>query len=141
ALADDGHWPELDLPPVTAAGYGTDPDLMTPEAPWPLTLTPPQLSLLAVLSNIIVPAEGQATPRSAAQRPAVIDEWVRAPDPRQQRDRVTTLSALAWIDDEAAPRFSRPFASLDTARQLAIIDDIAYDNHQPPRRFPRIARA
>jgi len=141
ALADDGHWPELDLPPVTAAGYGTDPDLMTPEAPWPLTLTPPQLSLLAVLSDIIVPAEGQSPSASAVQVPTVIDEWVSAPYPDQQRDRVTILSALAWIDDEAALRFSRPFASLDTARQLAIIDDIAYDNHQTPRRFQRIARA
>ena len=124
ALADDGHWPELDLPPVTAAGYGTDPDLMTPEAPWPLTLTPPQLSLLAVLSDIIVPAEGQSPSASAVQVPTVIDEWVSAPYPAQQRlrhhpvgpglDRRRSRAALL-----AAIRVAGHCA------QLAIIDDIA----------------
>ncbi|TWG91096.1 gluconate 2-dehydrogenase subunit 3-like protein [Luteimonas sp. J16] len=142
AGAEDGHWPELDLPPVTANGYGKDPDLMAPAgAPWPLTLTPAQLSLLAVLSDIIVPAEGTSPSASAVQVPTVIDEWVSAPYPDQQRDRVTILSALAWIDDEAALRFSRPFAALDTAQQLAIIDDIAYRTDQTPRRFQRIAAA
>src|SRR5690606_959429 len=122
--AEDGHWPELGLQPVTAQGYGKDPDLMNPGTPWPLTLTADQLSLLALLSDIIVPAEGKWPSASAVQVPTVVDEWVSAPYPTQQRDRVTILSALAWVDDEAALRFSRPFASLDTARQLAIIDDI-----------------
>ncbi len=34
------HWPELKLSPVTATGYGKDPNLiLPPESPWPLTLT------------------------------------------------------------------------------------------------------
>ncbi len=141
-VADDGHWPELELQPVTAKGYGKDPDLMTPpESPWPLTLTPEQLSLLALLSDIIVPAEGRSPSASAVQVPTVVDEWVSAPYPDQQRDRVTILSALAWLDDEAALRFSRPFTALDTAQQLAIVDDIAYRTDQTPRRFQRIAGA
>lgn len=142
AVADDGHWPELELQPVTASGYGKDPDLMTPpEAPWPLTLTPAQLSLLALLSDIIVPAEGRSPSASAVQVPTVIDEWVSAPYPDQQRDRLTVLSALAWLDDEAALRFSQPFAALGAAQQLAIIDDVAYDNAQTPRQFQRMAGA
>ncbi|TYT23627.1 gluconate 2-dehydrogenase subunit 3 family protein [Luteimonas viscosa] len=141
-LADAGHWPELDLQPVTASGYGKDPDLITPpEAPWPLTLTPDQLSLLALLSDIIVPAEGKSPSASAVQVPTVIDEWVSAPYPDQQQDRLTVLSALAWLDDEAALRFSQPFATLATAQQLAIIDDIAYRNDQTPRQFQRMAEA
>ena len=140
--ADAGHWPELDLQPITAEGYGKDPDLMTPpDTPWPLTLTPAQLSLLALLSDIIVPAEGKSPSASAVQVPSVVDEWVSAPYPDQQRDRLTILSALAWLDDEAALRFSRPFTALETAQQLAIIDDIAYHNEQTPRRFQRIAGA
>ena len=113
AGADGGHWPELDLQPVTASGYGKDPDLITPpEAPWPLTLTPDQLSLLALLSDIIVPAEGKSPSASAVQVPTVIDEWVSAPYPDQQQDRLTVLSTLAWLDDEAALRFSQPFAPI-----------------------------
>ena len=142
AAADEGHWPELQLQPVTAKGYGKDPDLMTPpDAPWPLTLTPDQLSLLAVLSDIIVPAEGTSPSASAVQVPTVVDEWVSAPYPDQQQDRLTVLSALAWLDDEAALRFAQPFATLGAAQQLAIIDDIAYRNDQTPRRFQRIAGA
>lgn len=138
----DGHWPELDLQPVTAKGYGKDPDLITPpEAPWPLTLTPAQLSLLALLSDIIVPAEGKSPSASAVQVPTVIDEWVSAPYPDQQQDRLTVLSALAWLDDEAALRFSQPFTALGAAQQLAIIDDIAYRNDRTPRQFERIAGA
>ncbi|MGY1519929.1 gluconate 2-dehydrogenase subunit 3 family protein [Luteimonas sp. A482] len=141
-VADQGHWPELELQPVTAKGYGKDPDLMVPpEAPWPLTLTPAQLSLLALLSDIIVPTEGQSPSASAVQVPTVIDEWVSAPYPDQQQDRLTVLSALAWLDDEAALRFSQPFTALGTPQQLAIIDDIAYDNEQTPRQFQRIAQA
>lgn len=140
--ADQGHWPELELQPVTAKGYGKDPDLMSPpEAPWPLTLTPAQLSLLALLSDIIVPAEGKSPSASAVQVPTVIDEWVSAPYPDQQQDRLTVLSALAWLDDEAALRFSQPFAALRAAQQLAIVDDIAYDNARTPRPFQRIAGA
>jgi hypothetical protein len=142
SVADQGHWPELELQPVTAPGYGKDPNLMTPpDAPWPLTLTPAQLSLLALLSDIIVPAEGQSPSASAVQVPTVIDEWVSAPYPDQQQDRLTVLSALAWLDDEAALRFSQPFTALETAQQLAIIDDIAYRNDQTPRQFERIAGA
>ena len=140
--ADDGHWPELDLQPVTAKGYGKDPDLMTPpDTPWPLTLTPAQLSLLAVLSDIIVPAEGKSPSASAVQVPTVVDEWVSAPYPDQQRDRLTILSALAWLDDEAALRFSQPFTALPKAQQLEIIDDIAYRNDHTPPPFQRIAGA
>ncbi len=136
------HWPELKLQPITAKGYGKDPNLIIPpEAPWPLTLTPAQLSLLALLSDIIVPREGQSPSASAVQVPTVIDEWVSAPYPNQQRDRLTILSALAWLDDEAAMRFSQPFTALGTPQQLAIIDDIAYDNGQTPLQFQRIAKA
>ena len=136
------HWPELKLEPITAKGYGKDPNLiMPPEAPWPLTLTAAQLSLVALLSDIIVPQEGQSPSASAVQVPSVIDEWVSAPYPSQQRDRLTILSALAWLDDEAALRFSKPFTALSSAQQLAIIDDIAYDNEQTPQQFQRIAKA
>ncbi|MFT3756427.1 MAG: gluconate 2-dehydrogenase subunit 3 family protein [Pseudoxanthomonas sp.] len=140
--ANGEHWPELELQPVTAKGYGKDPDLMTPpESPWPLTLTPAQLSLLALLSDIIVPREGKSPSASEVQVPTVIDEWVSAPYPNQQWDRLTILSALAWLDDEAALRFSKPFTALGEPARLAIIDSIAYDNEQTPQQFQRIAKA
>ncbi|HBN89033.1 MAG TPA: hypothetical protein DD408_07740 [Rheinheimera sp.] len=136
------HWPELKLPAIDAKGYGKDPNLiMPPEAPWPLTLTAAQLTMLAQLADIVVPAEGNSPSASQVQVPSVVDEWVSAPYPSQQRDRLTILSALAWIDDEAKLRFDSPFTALTAIEQLAIVDDIAYDNENTPLQFQRIAKA
>lgn len=136
------HWPELKLPAINAKGYGKDPNLiMPPEAPWPLTLTPAQLTTLALLSDILLPQEGDSPSASQVQVPSVVDEWVSAPYPSQQRDRLTILSALAWIDDEAQLRFNGQFTALTAKQQLAIVDDIAYDNENTPLQFQRIAKA
>ena len=136
------HWPELKLPAINAKGYGKDPNLiLPPDAPWPLTLTPAQLTMLALISDILVPQEGSSPSASQVQVPSVVDEWVSAPYPSQQRDRLTILSALAWIDDEAKLRFNSPFTALTATEQLAIVEDIAYDNENTPLQFQRIAKA
>ena len=142
AKATGEHWPELDLAPVTAKGYGKDPNLiMPPESPWPLTMTASQLTLLAVVADILVPREGSVPSASEVHVPAVVDEWVSAPYETQQQDRVTILSALAWIDDEASQRYGKSFTGLSKTEQLSIMDDIAYDNAQTKAQFKRIARA
>lgn len=136
------HWPELKLSPVTAPGYGKDPNLiLPPESPWPLTLTQAQLGLVAELSDILLPREGSVPSASEVHVPAVVDEWVSAPYERQQQDRLTILSALAWIEDEAQMRFGNTFVLLTKAQQNAIMDDIAYDNADTPAQFKRIATA
>ena len=137
-----GHWPDLDLKPITAPGYGTDPNLVIPpESPWPLTLSASQLTLVAVLADWIVPREGTVPSASEVEVPAVIDEWVSAPYEGQQRDRVTILHALAWIDDEAMLRFNAKFSALTSPQQQAIIDDIAYYSDDTPEQFKRIGKA
>jgi hypothetical protein len=51
-----GHWPDLILPPITVKGYGKDPSMIIPpKSPLPKTLTVEQLTLVAVLANILVP--------------------------------------------------------------------------------------
>lgn len=142
AKASTEHWPDLKLSPITATGYGKDPNLiLPPESPWPLTLTQAQLSLVAVLSDILVPREGSVPSASEVHVPAVVDEWVSAPYERQQQDRLTILSALAWIDDEAQMRFDKTFVVLTNIQKKAIMDDIAYDTAETPAQFKRIASA
>ncbi|GEK07945.1 gluconate 2-dehydrogenase subunit 3 family protein [Pseudoalteromonas sp. McH1-7] len=137
-----GHWPDVDIKPVTAKGYGTDPNMVIPpESPWPLTLTEAQLTLVAVLADWIVPKEESHPSASEVQVPSVIDEWVSAPYHGQQKDRVTILHALAWIDDESQLRFQQQFVALATAQQQAIIDDIAYFDKHTPEQFQRIGKA
>lgn len=136
------HWPELQLSPITAPGYGKDPNqILPPESPWPLTLTPAQLTLVALLADLLIPREGETPSASEVEVPAVINEWVSAPYARQQQDRAVILPALAWIDDEAKLRFNNLFASLSRTERIAILDDIAYLNADTPPRFVRIAKA
>ena len=58
SAGDFAPWPPLTLKPVTEHGYGQAQNLIVPEpAPWPRVLTEPQLAMVGVLSDIILPAE------------------------------------------------------------------------------------
>lgn len=119
-------WPQPILAAIDAPGYGQDPDLIAMQhAPWPLTLSQDQLNLVAVLADIIVPAEGNVPSATAVGVPAVIDEWVSAPYPDQQRDRALLLPGLLWLDLEAKRRFNRLFVAISAEQQVQIIDPIA----------------
>lgn len=95
-------WPQLALPALSGAGYGKDPNLLIKAAaPWPLTLTAIQLASLALLADLILPRQGEWPAASELAVPTVLDEWVSAPYPNQQQDRLTLLSLLSWLDAAA----------------------------------------
>lgn len=119
-------WPVVQLTPVTAPGYGVDPDLFNPSVPWPLTLTRAELKAATALCDMILPADGEYSAASAVGVPAFVDEWVSAPYPRQQQDRELIVAGLAWIDAESVRRSGRPFAEATPAERAAICDDIAF---------------
>jgi len=124
---DVAEWQPVNLKPVTYPGYGQDPNLIHPApVPWPLTLSTPELVLLAVLSDILIPADGKVPSASAVKVPDVIDEWVSAPYPQQQTHRKLIAAGLNWCDREALRRFARPFVNADKNDQLAIVHDIAF---------------
>lgn len=141
-VGNAGHWPEKALTPVTAKGYGKDPDLISPPYhPWPLTLTPDELNVVAILCDIIIPAEGEYPAATRVGVPDVIDEWLSAPYEGQQRDRAQILPLLTWINDEAVLRGSASYSAISGSEQLAIVDDIATLNAQTPAAFVRPARS
>lgn len=134
------HWPELNLAPITAKGYGTDPNLiLPPESPWPLTMTAAQLTLLALVADILIPRDADVPSATEVDVPAIVDEWISAPYPRQQQERPLILAALSWLDDEATLRFGAKFQALQPAQRLLIIDDIAFEPAKA--QFQRIAKA
>jgi hypothetical protein len=140
--ATTGHWPQLNFPPINAAGYGKDPDLiLAPMSPWPRTLTSAQLTLVAVLADIIVPRDGTVPSASEVKVPDVVDEWVSAPYEQQQEDRAAILPLLAWLDDESRQRFDGLFVDISPAHQIAIIDDIAYKKAELVEEFARPTQA
>ncbi|HEX5788104.1 MAG TPA: gluconate 2-dehydrogenase subunit 3 family protein [Woeseiaceae bacterium] len=144
--ADAGHWPALKLPAVTAAGYGTDPDLVLPRrAPWPTTLSDGELATVAVLADILVPREGTVPSASELHVPDVVDEWISAPYAPQHEDRVAILSLLIWLDDEAGRRYGGSFGDIGAAQRLAIVDEIAWfdtaaEFRRPAAAFDRLRR-
>lgn len=137
-----GHWPETLPLPITARGYGKDPNLIMPvAAPWPLTLSGEQRNLVAWLADVIIPREGAAPSATDVGVPDVIDEWVSAPYERQQQDRNQILPFLTWLDDEAELRGQQRFSALPTDAAMAIIDDIAFEQSSGNDVFTRPAEA
>lgn len=111
----------------TPRGYGSDPNLVTPEAaPWERILTPNQLKTTSALADIILPRVGESPSASELDVPDFIDEWVSAPYPSQEEDRTVVLEGIDWINAESRHRFSKRFYELDETQQTAICDDICY---------------
>lgn len=113
-----------------ANGYGTDPDLMNVHHPgdvWPLTFTAEQRREAAVLCDLIIPADEVSPSASSVGVVDFLDEWVSAPYPRQRDDRVTLLTGLTWLDEEATRRGGKVFADADSSVQHAICGDICYE--------------
>jgi hypothetical protein len=134
ACGDRSGWRDARLGPISAEGYGTDPDLMSPSAPWPLTMTEAQRTLTRTLADLIVPGAAALT------IDAFIDEWISAPYERQQSDRALILSGLAWLGNESQSRFSGTFVGASGEHQRAILDDIAFKDriksgHERPAEF------
>lgn len=140
ACAEQGPagWQTLSLDPIEAAGYGTDPDLVHPApAPWPTTLTEPQLDTVAALADILIPAEGALPAASEVGVVEVLDEWVSAPYPDQQLHRTMLLSGLDWCDREAERRFGNRFAAASAAEQVTIVELLDADDGDPALAGPR----
>jgi hypothetical protein len=126
--------------PVTAQGYGTDPDLRKIYKPgdvWPLTMTDAQRRTAAALCGAIIPADDKSPSADSLNVHDFIDEWISAPYPEQVRDRPVIIEGLAWVDAEAQRRFGAAFAALTEAQKAAICDDLA----SPARARPEFAQA
>jgi len=127
-----GLWKEVEVTPITAGGYGQDPNLVNPTVPWSLTLTQDQRSVLRIAADLILPADAHSPSAGSLPIDAFINEWVSAPYQQQQRDRVIILSGLAWLDAESTARFGHAFAQASDSERRAVFDSIAYRSRVQP---------
>jgi hypothetical protein len=121
-------------------GYGSDPDLSKFYQPgdfWPLTLTKAQRETVTALADLILPADHLGPAASEVHVPEMIDEWVSAPYPAQQKDREALLLGLEWLETESIIRFTKSFPSLSEAEKRAIADYICW----PPDAKPEFKKA
>jgi len=140
AVAAASQLPEFGnaAPPAATpakTGYGTDPNLSKfyqPGDVWPLTLPAPQRQTLIALADLIFPADHLGPAASAVRVPDMIDEWLSAPYPLQQKDRDVLLPGLQWIEDEARKRFTKDFSALAEEQKRAIADDICWAPEAKP---------
>lgn len=113
------------IPVPGAKGYGNDPDLQNPSAPWSKAMTPRQLQLSAALADLLLPPVGDAPAPSAVGIPDFVDEWVSAPYPDQQRDRGLILPGLLWLDTEATTRWSGSFTDVSQEKRIKLLSEIS----------------
>jgi hypothetical protein len=111
ALLDHDAFAQTPLP-LGGAGYGVDPNLIKSYKPgdlWPLAMSAKQRRTAAVLCDVIIPAEGDTPSASALHVHDFVNEWISAPYPAHQRDRALIVDGLAWMEEESARRFGKPF--------------------------------
>jgi len=111
-----------------AAGTAWDPDLVAPSVPWERTLSQDELTSLATLCDVIIPADDRSPAASQVGAHDFIDEWVSAPYDGNERDLVIVRGGLAWLDRESADRFGAGarFRTLTLEQQREICDDICF---------------
>ncbi len=111
----------------SAKGYGKDPNLIKTYAPgdlWPLTMSAAQRKQAAVLTDLIIPPEGDQPAPSALGVVEFIDEWISAPYPDNARDRPVILEGLAWLDERARSKFKKDFVSISAQQREIICDEL-----------------
>ncbi|TNE64783.1 MAG: gluconate 2-dehydrogenase subunit 3 family protein [Alphaproteobacteria bacterium] len=109
----------------TPKGYGTDPDMLNPSAPWDRIMTDRQLQVTAVMTDIILPEEAPHPSPSQIGVPDFLNEWVSSPYEQTQDDKKVILYGLDWIDDAASKRFGAGFVECGADNQLALMTEIA----------------
>ena len=117
-----------------ARGDAWDPDLINPVLRWDKVLTEDERDGLAVLCDVIVPADDVSPAASEVGAHDYIDEWVSAPYDFGREDLVLVRGGLIWLDQESARRFGegRRFRDLGEADQHAICDDICWLERAAP---------
>lgn len=120
------------LPPANplAAGTPTDPDLLDPVVPWEMVLTDEELGQVAVLADLIIPADDRSPAASTVGAADFVNEYVSAPGHEWSLDMLR--GGLAWLNREARGRFGQPgFADVSESRRREICDEICYAPEAP----------
>lgn len=118
--------PGAPAPVAGPRGTPTDPHLLTPKADWPRLLTASELATVAVLCDVIIPADERSPGAATVGAPAYINEYVSAPYDWAERALVRVRGGLAWLDVESERRYTRRFTALTMGERTSICDDICY---------------
>jgi len=110
----------------------SDPDYAHPSIPWDKPLEAAELATLAVLVDLILPADEGSPAASAIGVHDFLNEWVGAPYPENREDYETIRGGVAWINTHAWKLHGKAFADTTAAQQTAILDSICDASKAPP---------
>lgn len=97
--------------------------------------TASELATLAVLSDIIIPADKKSGSASQSGVPQFIEFMVKDQPTWQTPFR----GGLAWLDQESRKRFGKIFTALSNEQRIKIVDDIAYPETAKPEMSQGVA--
>jgi len=96
--------------------------------------TPEEMATIAVLSNIIIPADDVSGSATDAGVPSFI-EFMAKDKPEFQ---VPLRGGLRWLDLQSNRRFAQSFTGITKEQQLNIVDDIAFPAKAKPEMQPGV---
>lgn len=94
-----------------------------------------EMATLAVLADIIIPADAKSGSATDAGVPEFI-EFIVKDIPEHQ---LPMRGGLRWLDTECLKRFEKPFVECSAEQQIQVVEDIAYPNRVKPGMEPGIA--
>jgi hypothetical protein len=107
-------------------GTSTDPDLNSPVvAPWPLVLTAPELAMITVLADVILPADELSPAASKVGVPTFLNQWLSAPYDLQRADLDIIRPGLSWLNTYSFKSHAQSFTGLTDGQRTGLLDTIA----------------
>jgi hypothetical protein len=121
-----------------ATALGTRPAAAAPvPSPVPATIAPGlkfftehEFATVAVLADLVIPADERSGSATDAKAPEFMD-FMLSDSPRDS-DRLAMRGGLAWLDAESRSRYEKDFVDLAPEQRTAILDDIAWPDKAPP---------
>ena len=110
----------------------SDPDYSTKMIPWDLPLEKSELATLAILVDLIMPADESSPAASAIGVHDFLNEWVGAPYAENREDHDTIRGGVSWINTHTWKLHDKPFAAVTPDQQTAILDSICDASKAPP---------
>jgi hypothetical protein len=90
--------------------------------------TPHEMSTIAILCDIIIPADEKSGSATDAKVPEFINFIVNDMPEKQ----VPMRGGLLWLDIQSHKRYEKPFIDCSSQQRLTIVDDIAYPQKVKP---------
>ncbi len=90
--------------------------------------TPHELATVAVLSDIILPADARSGSATQAGVPAFIEFMMKD----QPQNQTPMRGGLRWLDNKATSRYGKPFIECPKNQQIELVEQIAYPGKAKP---------